>query len=69
MSLILGKELVNFQNKLYWVYRKLRQSSIKDGYINDIKEYWDCDLVVKNRQQNEEVILFLREIEDVTIVS
>ena len=37
--------------------------------INEIKEYWGCDLVVKNRQQNDEVLLFLREIEEVTIVS
>ena len=63
------KEMVVYQNKLYYVYRKLRTSQIKDGYINVVKEFWLCDVVVKNKIHQDENLLFLREIEDATIVS
>jgi len=63
------KEMVVYQNKLYYVYRKLKTSQIKEGYLNDIKELWLCDVVVKNKIQQDENLLFLREIEEATIVS
>ena len=66
---MLPKEFVNYQNKLYYVYRKLKTSQVKDGYVNDIKELWRCDVVVKNKIHHDENLLFLREIEDATIVS
>ncbi len=61
--------MVVYQNKLYYVYRKLKTSQIKEGYLNDIKELWRCDVVVKNKIQQDENLLFLREIEEATIVS
>ena len=61
--------MVVYQNKLYYVYRKLKTSQIKEGYLNDIKELWFCDVVVKNKIQQDENLLFLREIEEATIVS
>jgi hypothetical protein len=66
---MLNKELIKYQNKLYYVYKKLRQSQVKEGYVNDVKEWWNCDVVVKSRQQNDDNLLFLREIEDAIIVS
>ena len=50
---MLNKELLKYQDKLYYVFKKLRQSQVKEGYINDVKEWWNCDVVVKSRQQNE----------------
>jgi len=69
MSLISGKELITYQNKLFWVYRKVRLGAIKEGYINDVKQFWGCDVVVKSRNVNDETLLFLKEIEDAIIVS
>ena len=66
---MIPKDIVVYQNKLYYVYRKLRTSQIKDGYVNDIKELWMCDVVVKNKIQQDENLLFLREIEDAIIAS
>jgi hypothetical protein len=63
------KEMVVYQNKLYYVYKKLRSSQIKEGYLNEVKEFWRCDVVVKNKIQQDENLLFLREIEEATIVS
>lgn len=67
--MLLSKELVGYQDKLYWIYRKVKQSQIVDGSIQDLKEFWMCDVAVKNRFNNDDVILFLREIEEATIVS
>ena len=38
---MLSKELVKYQDKLYWVYRKVKASVIKEGYVNDLKEFWN----------------------------
>lgn len=66
---MLNKELLKYQDKLYYVFKKLRQSQVKEGYINDVKEWWNCDVVVRSRQQNDDTLIFLREIEDAIIVS
>ena len=67
--MFLNRELVKYKDKLYWVYRKIRNEQIKEGYINDIKEFWKCDLVVKSKINNDDNLLFLKEIEDAIIVS
>jgi hypothetical protein len=66
---MLSKELVNYQDKLYWVYRKIKHSQVKEGSVNDLKEFWYCDMVVRNRNQQDDTLLFLREIEEAKIVS
>jgi hypothetical protein len=65
---MLSKELVKYQDKLYWVYRKVKASVIKEGYVNDLKEFWNCDVAVRNRNQNDDIILFLREIPEAVLV-
>jgi len=64
------KELLNYQDKLYFIERKMRESSIKPEFINDLKEYWRCSMVLKqtNRQTNETYLFFLIEIEDAKVV-
>jgi hypothetical protein len=63
------REFVNYQDKLYWVYRKVKHHQVKEGSINDLKEFWMCDMVVRNKNQNDDTLLFMREIEEATIVS
>jgi hypothetical protein len=65
---MITKELVNYQDKLYYIYKKMKPHQIKDGYINDIREHFRCDVVVKNRINNDDTLLFLREISEVEIV-
>ncbi len=67
---MLKKELLNYQDKLYFIERKMRESSIKPEFINDLKEYWECSMVLKqtNRQTNETYLFFLIEIEDAKVV-
>ena len=66
---MLNKELVQYQNKLYWVYRKVKHSQVKEGSISDLRDFWRCDVAVRNKNQNDDLLLFLREIEDAKIVS
>lgn len=68
MSVLSAKELVTYQDKLFWIYRKVNATAIKEGFVNDVKEFWHCDLVLRNRYQNDDTLLFLREIEEAKIV-
>ena len=62
-------DLVNYQDKLYYVHRKVDQNMIKDGFVNKVKELWQCDLVLKNKNENEDVLIFLIEISDAIIIN
>ncbi len=66
---MLNKELINYQDKLYWVYRKVKQSQVKQEFITDLRDFWMCDLVVKDRNSNDSNLIFLREISDAVIVN
>lgn len=65
----LNKELINYQDKLYWVYRRVNQSQVKSEFITDLKDFWMCDLVVRDRNNQESKLIFLREISDAIIVN
>lgn len=43
--MILNKQLVNFNNELYWLYRKIKAEYIKD--VTGLKEFWMCDIALK----------------------
>lgn len=66
--MVLQKELVTYLDKLYWVYRKIKQDKIKEGYVNDLKEFWGCDVVVKHRNNTDDLLLFLKEIPELEII-
>jgi hypothetical protein len=65
---MLNKELIHYNDKLYWVYRKVKQSQIKENHINDVKDMWMCDLVLRSKHQDETQLIFVREIEEAEIV-
>lgn len=65
---MLNKELIHYNDKLYWVYRKVKQSQIKEDHINDVKDMWLCDLVLRSKNQDETQLIFVREIEEAVIV-
>lgn len=67
--MVLNKELITYQDKLFWIYRKVKQSQIKQEYVSTVKDYWHCDIVIRGRYKSEEeYLLFLREISDAIIV-
>lgn len=66
---MLPREYINYQNKLYWVYRKVNQSQVKEDSVSDLKDFWMCDIVIRSKNQSNDTLLFMREIEDAKIVS
>lgn len=65
---MLPKEYINYQDKLYWVYRKVKHSQVKEGSVTDLRDFWMCDMVVRSKTQQDDTLLFLREIEEAKIV-
>lgn len=61
-------DYVTFQDKLYYVYRRLPENQVKEGKLNEIKDFWSCDLVVKNKKSDDNILVFLREIPDAEII-
>lgn len=68
--MISGKhmEFINYQDKAYWVYRKIPSDRIKEGHILDVRDAWHCDTVLRTRNQDNEILLFLVEISDAEII-
>lgn len=67
---ILGKETVTYQNKLYYIYRKVKVTHLKTEYVSELKHFWFCDIVIRGRHQNnDDTFLFLREISDAVVIS
>ena len=66
---MLPREYINYQDKLYWVYRKVNQSQVKEDSVSDLRDFWMCDIVIRSRNQNDSTLLLMRESEEAKIVS
>jgi hypothetical protein len=67
--MLLNKELIKYQDKLFWVYRKVKQGLVNESSIQDLKDFWMCDTILKQKTPQGEVFIFLREIPEAEIVS
>ncbi len=68
MLTLRGLEIINYQDKLYYIYRRFPKSQIKEGFINDVKDLWRCDMVLKKKNEDDETLIFLVEIPEAIIV-
>lgn len=66
--LAFNKELINYKDNLYWIYRKVKQGHIPEDFIHEMKRFWGCDIVIKDKNQEETILFFLKEITDASIV-
>lgn len=64
----MNEEIINHNNNLYVVYRKVRQKKISESNVSKIKELWFCDIVLKRKNMEDDYYYFLREITDAIIV-
>jgi|688.fasta_scaffold07505_29 hypothetical protein len=63
------KELVNYQDELYFISNKVKETQIKVDNVNELKELWGCDIVLKQKNPiGEMYLLFLNKIQDVEII-
>lgn len=63
------KDFITYNDKLYWIYRRLKESTLKEEHLNFVKEAWHCDLVLKTKNQDRVEYVFVREIEEVKLVN
>jgi len=61
-------ELINYQDKLYYVYRRIPEKPEVGDILSELKEYWMCDLILKNKKDDNNMLIFLREIPDADII-
>ena len=66
---MIAKEFVSYQERLFWVYRRVKQDAVKEERVQDLKEFWHCDIVLKQKTSNNEVLMFLREIPEAIVIS
>jgi hypothetical protein len=66
---MLSKELITYQDRLFWIYRKIKQDQVNETNIQELKEHWMCDMILKQKTPQGEVFIFLREIPEAVIVS
>jgi hypothetical protein len=62
------KEFINYQNNLYWVYRKVKEHQIKPEYITQLRDFWGCDTVLKQNNTQEKYLLFLMLIPEAEVL-
>ena len=64
-----SREFISYQEKLFWVYRRIKQDAVKENKIQELKEFWYCDIGLKQKTSNNEVLMFLREIPEAEIIT
>jgi len=62
-------EFLTYGDKLYIVHRKIPKRSINENHILDVRDAWHCDTVLKTKNQEEDVYVFLFECPDVEIIT
>jgi hypothetical protein len=60
---MINHELINYNDKLYFVYRKYSASKVKENKIIDLMKLFECDLVLKKNNQ-ETILYYLKEIKE-----
>lgn len=62
------KEIINFQDKLFLVQRKFKESHIKSEKINEIKDLLGSTIVLRQRNGETDYLFFLVEIPEAEVV-
>jgi len=65
---MLSKELVNYQGKLFYVYRRFKETHVKTDRISELRDLLGCDIVLKQNNTNDKTLIFLREIKDAEVL-
>lgn len=42
-----NKEVISYENKVYWVYRRFISSKLNESKLPDLTSFWECDLHLK----------------------
>jgi len=53
------KETINYQGNLFYIRKKIKENQINPELIDSLKKYLDCDIVLKQNNQDGNMLLFL----------
>lgn len=65
---MISREYLFYNDKLYWVYRRIRDKSYPEDFIIDIRKFYGCDNVLRTKNQDVSMLVFVNEVTDATIV-
>ena len=65
---MINKELFKYRDNLYWIFRKVKEHQLKPEVVAPLREYWGCDLVLRNNQGEEKYLYFLVEIPEAEVI-
>jgi hypothetical protein len=60
----LVKQIVNFQDSLYIIKRVLKETNIKEEFVQEYKEWIGCDTVLRK----DGIYYFVNKINEVQII-
>jgi len=63
---MINHELINYNDKLYFIYRKYNASIVKEDKIIDLMKLLECDIVLKKNNQ-ETILYYLKEIKELDV--
>ena len=65
---MINHEIIKYNDDLYFVYRKFKQSQIKEDKINELMKLLDCNLVLKKTEQ-EPILFYLKKIPELELIN
>jgi hypothetical protein len=63
-----GVTFKKYGSVIAWIYIKVKVNHIKENLIVELKKFWYCDFVLKIQNQEDILLVFLREITETTVV-
>lgn len=67
---MINHELIKYNNKLFFLYRKFKTHHVKSDKIHDLMYLLECNLVLKKTtEQNVEYLYYLKEVPDLEVLN
>jgi hypothetical protein len=66
---MINHKFINHGDKLYYIYRMYKESHVKKEKINELKELLECDIILKNKNNEDYYLFFLKEVTELEILT
>lgn len=61
-------EYLTYKDKLYQVYRRIPKEQINENRVIPVRDAWHCDMVLRTKNKDDEMLIFLVECPDAEII-
>lgn len=65
---MVSREYITYNDTLYWVHRKIRDKAYPEDFVAEIRKYYGCDNVLRTKNQDDTMLVFVKEVTEATIV-